>query len=362
MPEIATSTQTGFVLKSFVDLTNWKSMPIFDLDIETVGQCPCDGGDLEVIAELTSQTTDERIRLGCCSVCGFVTYIDRPSQAAVSEYYKSTWMGESPAEAIAKAEKQKAAAGDTSLLDSLGVPSDCWALEIGAGYGGNVALLKQAGHPVIATESCPVRAQAIREAFGIEVFGGDFEHSNFPGRFPLISCHHVLEHAHDPAEVIAKCATLQEPGDVLLFSMPDFDYEPSIAVLLFWPHLHTFTKHSLAQLLGQHGYGVFADIHKGDLCFAACKRDPAFISAGYPQLTPESAVDKLQRGCGLKLEPTVLTWQRDFDGAVHESPLHAYRKTKHNFPRRLAIEPITNYLSDAPIEIQFPGRVEMCFK
>ncbi len=356
----AIAMQTGFVLKSFIDLTNWKSAPIFRLPIETVDICPTDGEPLEVIAELASQTTDERIRLGCCPSCGLVTYLDRPTKRAVADYYRHTWMGETRQEVTRQANEERARQGETKFTSTRERP----ALDIGCGYGANIGFVREMGYRrIVGVEACAARAHAVRCAFGIEVYQGAFEDIHIPGTFELIQCHQVLEHTHDPLAFVKRCAALQVEGDRLLICTPDFEQEPAMNTLMFWPHLHSFSRASMARLIESCGYEVCDppwELRGNLISTAIRKNDPATYACEV--ISPQAAIDKLLRGLGLKPISGLMTWQRDCDGATLQTAPHVACCQDGGFPRRAEIEPISQHLSEAPLEIQFTGRVEMCFK
>lgn len=361
MPRIA---QHGFTIKRFVDLTNWRAVPIFDLEIESVPNCPIDGAELDLLAALVGRGGDEIIRIGHCPSCGLVTYIDRPTPAACERYYRDEWMGETAEEAYGKAASWRdQKPGNKKLAGFAAIPVDRQrpAIEIGIGYGSNVAALKELGYTDIrGLENCAVRAEATQRAHDIPVALSDFCEWQTDDRFALVNSHHVLEHVHDPDAFVARCAEIQGDGDWLVLSVPHFNSEPSVGVLLFWPHLQSFTPYSLAALVHKHGYAV--EQIGGALGIQARKNRERAWRPEHQRLTLEMAALKLAAGLGLMRSEMLLTWQRDFDGASWEPGLHAAWKEKTQFPRRMIVDEIDEYVTEAPIEIQFPGRVEMLFK
>ena len=352
------ASQHGFILKRFVDLTNWRSCAIFDLPLQRVTHCPIDGTELDCIASLVSQSSDERIDVGHCESCGLVTYMDTPTEAAVNSYYDSVWMGQTLEEVKADARQCLSRQADSEFFAALPIDHGQPVLEMGIGFGRLVPSMQAGGFTHIeGTEHCAVRAAAVREVFGITVHTGS---ENLTGPYGLVSNHHVIEHVLDPDAFIKRCASLQGDGGILMVSAPDFTNEPAVAALLFWPHVHTFSHGSLSRLLAKHGYGVLSAATEGGLLHIAQKGAPlAHIN---PVLSQAEAINKLLLGLGLTWTESVLTWQRDFDGAVISGTQHDTRRRSGEFPRQMAIAPVRDFLTDSPIEIQFPGRVEMCFK
>lgn len=366
----------GFLLKRWLALTNWHSVPIFDYAIEQQPTCPVDGAPLSVVAAITSQTTDEQIRIGCCPTCGLVGYMDRPSGEDVGAYYRNTWMGESEAEALAQAHRvkqyldqqadQEMFAARRKLVAELPIDKSRPVLEVGCGYGRTIHELRLAGYrKLVGIESCPARAKATMQVYDVPVRMGDFLdplvcRGDVP--YSLIASHHVLEHSVNPDAFIARCAELQSEGDYLVLSLPNFLFEPSMGVLFFWPHLWSFNLVALWRLLLEHGYLLVEPklSTDGDLYVLAQRHAGSGPPLG--ATTPRHVVAKLLLGLGLAPAGNTLVWQRDCEGANVCTERHAAVLQRSNFPRIAEIGPLENPKTDAPIEIQFEGRIELCQK
>ena len=348
----------GFKIRDFIDLTNWRPVYPFDYTIEAHLLCPIDGTEFATIAAIVSLSCDERIRVGCCPTCGLVGYIDRPSTADVQRYYAETWMGETLEQSLQKASAFAQNTWTTTLRKGR-------ALEIGCGYGGMVAKLIAEGYEVHATESCPVRAEAVRQVFGIPVT------EEMPDRpFDLITSSHVLEHVADFMGLLHACRSRQElatvsggfhRAGVLHASMPLFEREPSMGVLMFLPHLWSFGKESLCAALSASNYDAQASTNGMNLSVRAV---PVLGCTDVPERDyVGAAIAKLLRGLGLVREtPAVLTWQRDFDGATWASANYAAWEQQHGFPRKVLVEKADAYRTAAPIELQYEGRVQLFHK
>lgn len=363
-------TQYGFkiidmpeVQQGLSPASTWRRVNVFDFAIETHPNCPIDGTAFETIAALVSLTNGERLRVGCCPRCGLVGYIDRPSQADIDRYYAEIWMGETPNEAR-DLSWSIAIAGETSkqdidTLSSLPLDRDLPVLEIGCGYGRTIKALRESGFANIdATEHCPARAESVRQVFGINVT------ADMPRkRYGLIVSYHVLEHVVDPAGLIRACAERQEKGDIMWHTMPAFESEPSMGILLFLPHLWSFNYIALRQLQELNGgYLVYSDDRPSNNLSTIAKRSmsigPYFNGDGHLA----RAIEKLL--CGLSLIPqrSVLTWQRDSDGCAWKSLPYAAQAVANNFPRSIVVEPVNSFITDAPIEVQFQERVQAYIK
>ncbi len=352
--------QTGFRVLGFDDLTNWRPVYPFDYTIESHEDCPSCGTAFDTVAAIVSLTTAERIRVGCCPLCGLVGYIDRPSQADIDRYYAETWMGETVEQATEKAEaikRQQPAHRLVGILADQKLPS----LEIGCGYGGMVHSLQRHGFAVHATEQCPARAEAVRRTFGVQVT------PEIPDeRYGLIYSSHVLEHVADPAGLIKACAARQDEGSYLVLQMPAFHWEPSIGVLMFLPHLWSFRSRALRYVLWANGYQVVNESRADASDLFVIARRTTRTPDAFPEPEgdlPYATVRKLLSGLGMEWSgPTQLKWQRNFDGAVLTPERYANQERQAGFPRTMTIEPVQRFRTSAPIEIQYQGRVQLFHK
>lgn len=367
--------QHGFKVIEMSDLPanspqfSWRRVNVFDYTIETHPNCPIDGTPMETIAALVSLTLDEKIRCACCPRCGLVGYIDRPSQADIDRYYAETWMGETVERAIAISRHIDSSPPNENAIDvmmSLPIDNSLTVLEIGCGYGRTINELQYAGFENIdATEHCPARAEAVRQVFGVNVT------TDIPQkRYGLIISHHVIEHVADPVGLIMACAERQERQDWMIHSMPNFSGEPSMGVLFFLPHLWSFDRLSSFSMFAKYGYvckhdAISFETHLDrrtrfqvmQKCVQPNERDLWGVKSFV-----EDAIDKLLYGLGLTLQRSVLTWQKDSDGAAWKSMPYAQQAAANNFPRSIVVEPPSPFITDAPIEVQFPERVQMYVK
>jgi len=239
--------------------------------METAPECPADGTTMKTLCTLTGGTGDTRVRIGCCTECGHISYVDRPTKQWIDDYYRDVWdsaaartVGEGAVaerrkliRATAKKEKSPVRLAGLLPLDrSLPV------CEIGCGFGVSLRQLASKGFTrLVGVEASQHRADVARSD-GFDVLATPFEaletrHAlQRRGPFALIHTYHALEHTYHPDSVFAAAAELQEPGGYLIVSVPHQQGEPSMSVLLFLPHLHSFTSASLACLAGRYGYEI----------------------------------------------------------------------------------------------------------
>lgn len=260
----------GFRIDDYCDLQGWQVVDLAAVPLSEVPACPADGTPLKTLCTLTSGTGDTRVRIGCCPECGHITYVDRPTQEWIYRYYLETWDSATERatpegraatlEKLSRTEEREHAT--VRLARELPIDRSLPVCEIGCGFGVSLRQLARIGFVrLVGTEASRHRAEVARSG-GFDVLTTPFEaretrdalHARGP--FALILSFHVLEHTYHPDAVFAAASALQEPGGYLIVSVPNQEGEPSMGVLMFLPHLHSFTSASLARLAARYGYEV----------------------------------------------------------------------------------------------------------
>jgi len=266
------SRPLGFRIEHPLELQGWSVLEVdTDLPMEAAPECPADGATMKTLCTLTSGTGDTHVRIGCCTECGHISYVDRPTKQWIDDYYRDVWdsaaartTGEGAAAERHKLIRatDKKEKSPVRLADRLSIDRSLPICEIGCGFGVSLRQLASKGFTrLVGVEASRHRADVARSD-GFDVLTTPFEASETRsalqrrGPFALIFAYHSLEHTYHPDSVFAAAAELQEPGGYLIVSVPHQQGEPSMGVLLFLPHLHSFTSASLARLAGRHGYAI----------------------------------------------------------------------------------------------------------
>lgn len=289
---IMDSITWGFTIAEFRKLHNWKLLEVTN-DIPFVSniQCPSDGTTLATIATLTGNEGKQKIRVGCCCLCGYIGYIDRPHENWIKTFYADTWDRAKEKKVEDEVERWQARfkagfdrpVNAVNVVEKLGIHLDrsrpiC---EIGCGHGLTLRRFAEHGFSkVIGMESSLLRVEVARRAFGLNILSSPFEVSSAQNKlrrlapFGLIYSHHVLEHVYAPQEVIRLCSELQGEDDYMIISLPNMIGEFSLSTLLYLPHLHSFTKASLVALLARYHYQVvdYSFTTLREICLVARKR------------------------------------------------------------------------------------------
>jgi SAM-dependent methyltransferase len=97
-------------------------------------------------------------------------------------------------------------------------------LDIGSGFGENLAVYKEHGWNVVGIEFNQYASQRSRELFGVPVLNEPIETAKLPReQFDLITMWGVLEHLTDPIAVLTSILKHLTPGGSLVFMVPQFD-------------------------------------------------------------------------------------------------------------------------------------------
>jgi 2-polyprenyl-3-methyl-5-hydroxy-6-metoxy-1,4-benzoquinol methylase len=134
-------------------------------------------------------------------------------------------------------------------------------LEIGAGHGWYLKIMKNLGWDVTGVEWNPISARKASTLFDIEVFPGAVEEANFEDNsFDAITLRHVIEHVPDPIETLRECKRILKPGGKIHIATPNGASLASKWFRRHWRgltapwHLHLFSKRSIELALQDVGF------------------------------------------------------------------------------------------------------------
>lgn len=230
------------------------------------------------------------VRNLCCATCATVYITPRPSAAAMSEYYRSTYrkhygkvgyVAESGAaispgeagyeQALLSWHSQQA---DNALMLAAPEPGAS-VLEIGCRHGKTLALMRERrGIVPFGVEPGQNEAEEARRD-GIDCFAGSLEeYAAGARRFDLIQCFHVLEHVHEPLAALLELRRLLRPGGRLLLEVPNLYVPYGLLEENFFQNVHlvSYSPSTLPALLRRAGFEVTRVIDAGTLFVLAAPR------------------------------------------------------------------------------------------
>jgi SAM-dependent methyltransferase len=200
-----------------------------------------------------------------CAGCGSGFVEPRPDLAFLADFYAENGHGgEAPdAQRILAAE----AAYPNSTLDAAWIVAAAHDatgggrfLDIGSGYGFYSREATRAGFDVTALDVAAHDRAVAATIAGIQPIPLLFEDYDAPpGSYDVVLMSHVLEHAQDPEQWLARGARLLRRGGVMAIALPNFgsltrrilqERDPYICPPV---HLNYFTRAGLLALAGRSG-------------------------------------------------------------------------------------------------------------
>ena len=224
--------------------------------VPTLRPCPiCGSEDHAAIVERPRRVVVCR---GCALVFNNPVLSDEDKRAQ-GEGVRAVHRSRS-AEQSLEAAHRKSLARARRILDLLDpyLAKGAEALEIGAGDGAVLSLLKDRGVRASGFEMDEGAAKYITERWGTPVLVGDFDRHDFAGaRFDVIVMAHLIEHLFDPVASLRKVATLLRPGGTLLVETPNI-LRPKVSPRRVYSLAHNFhfSPRSLCLALEKAGFEV----------------------------------------------------------------------------------------------------------
>jgi SAM-dependent methyltransferase len=221
------------------------------------------------------------VRNLCCDTCALIYVTPRPTPHAMARYYRGAYREHYKTVARFRDDQTRIEAGSLESQQAAQRKFEGQAqivrhvtklapgarvLEIGCQRGETLSWLKaELGIAAHGIEPSEKEAEQARAA-GVDCFAGPIEAYD-PGelRFDLVQMFHVLEHLHEPLEVLITIRSWLAPGGSLLIEVPNACYPYGLLEENFFQnvHLFSFSARTLSALLVRAGFEVLqvADIH-----------------------------------------------------------------------------------------------------
>jgi 2-polyprenyl-3-methyl-5-hydroxy-6-metoxy-1,4-benzoquinol methylase len=130
-------------------------------------------------------------------------------------------------------------------------------LEVGCGYGGKLNMFRRLGYETYGVEASRLRADECRRQ-GLNVFDCPVTHLGPVrqyGPYDFVYSIHVLEHIGDVSDHLAQLSGLLREGGMLYIQVPNLWLGETLFMQSHAAiHCHTFSSHSLTQLMHKHGF------------------------------------------------------------------------------------------------------------
>lgn len=218
----------------------------------------------------------DRFRVVRCAQCGLAWVSPRPRIEHIGRYYPETYNW------------KPVAAGADSLVRRLErwyrfhllrfetrqllrhtdlKPGDA-VLDVGCGSGDRLLAMRQAGLTPAGVDFTAA-ADYARETLQMDVRRGTLGEARFEdGRFRAVTLYNVMEHLHDPRDVLAEARRVLAPGGWLVIQVPN---SGSVQARLFGPRwaavdvprdLYYWRPALLARLLDREGFDTAEVVHR----------------------------------------------------------------------------------------------------
>jgi len=203
-----------------------------------------------------------------CRHCGLLRTSPRPTPAAIQHYYPTAYGPYASSSISAPGALARPAQRPRSLAARLLTPrtnvipplQPGRLLEIGCGAGAFLHRMAQEGWEVEGLELSPEAGEEAR-SLGFPVFIGSLADAPDPVRpYDLIAGWMVLEHLHDPLQMLRKLWRWSAPGGWITLSVPDAGalefklFQDAWYALDVPRHLFHFTPRTAARVLRQSGW------------------------------------------------------------------------------------------------------------
>lgn len=227
--------------------------------LEMVSSCPyCSSREKSLLHENVQDWSfgcaAGRWRYWRCSVCRSLYLSPRPTAGTISDAY-GRYYTHAPAlhESFLNGIKQRvkneywSLLFNTSIAPRLGMPGwmapffrlikpwiteafglrqlvelpKGFLIDVGCGNGTTLKLARQLGWETLGIE-LDTSAVSVAQAQGLNVIQGSYQElAHYEGQADCIVCAHVMEHVHDPMQLLRLLAKALKPEGVLLLSVPN---------------------------------------------------------------------------------------------------------------------------------------------
>jgi 2-polyprenyl-3-methyl-5-hydroxy-6-metoxy-1,4-benzoquinol methylase len=206
----------------------------------------------------------ETYRLVRCGQCGLGYLNPRPTPGTISYYYPADYQPYQPKEGEKKARRWSWSrilhrADPHSFLP---VKPPGLLLDFGCGSGAYLQRMRELGWEVIGIDVSAHAVEATKQR-GIGAYQGALPHPAVPpGSVDVVNFGAVLEHVHDPHQLMAAAKETVRPGGLVVFSVPNLaSWGARVFGPAWWPlelprHLLHFTPHTLSRLVKHHGLEI----------------------------------------------------------------------------------------------------------
>lgn len=201
-------------------------MPTAEINWETV-PCPLCGSADDRDFLRTTGDDGRDYRLGRCGRCGMVYTNPRPDEASIARFYPEDYSPYQPPRRVRggflrSLRERLGLRGPKTPCDRIPVRPGGVLMDYGCGSGWFAAQMREKGWRALGMDFSSHAAAAARKNFGLDVIHGTLPSPHVPpGSLDVITLRAVLEHVHDPRQLLAAAFDALRPGGWVYISVPN---------------------------------------------------------------------------------------------------------------------------------------------
>ena len=238
--------------------------------VQTIATVPCELCENQNVEIVATQDRDASpLQVVLCPQCGLVWNDPRPSAEALAAYYREEYRQDYKGTLEPKPRHTLRAARVAvercrQLRDNL--PRGEAVLDLGAGGGEVVYVLRQLGFPASGIEPNAGYARFARERLQVPVTSGSWQEASIePDSLSAVTLFHVMEHLDSPLQAMRLIRGWLRTGGLLWIEVPNVEAVCQAPSHRFHrAHLYNFNDATLGALGRQAGFEVVRTFTSAD--------------------------------------------------------------------------------------------------
>ena len=260
----------------------------FTASIATVPCELCGGRNVEIVG--TRDRDASPLQVVMCSRCGLVWNDPRPSAEALAAYYRDEYRQDYKGTLEPKPRHTLRAvrvAIERCSQMKRDLPQEQPILDLGAGGGEVVYVLRQLGYEASGIEPNEGYARFARERLQVPVASGRWQEATIPpDSLGAVTLFHVMEHLDQPVDAARWVRKRLRPGGLFWIEVPNVEAVCQAPSHRFHrAHLYNFNPETLAELGRRAGFEVvrtFTSADGGNVTAVLKKADPSRETGALP--------------------------------------------------------------------------------
>lgn len=230
-------------------------------------QCPlCHSTDIHSVFNVKDYTVSkEFFEVWHCNQCSFRFTQNIPDIEDIGKYYQSaTYVSHSDTQEgvinkLYHIVRNYTLQSKRKLIEQVSRKNKGSLLDIGAGTGAFVNMMKLAGWEITGLEPDATARQNALNKYGVQLQLPSTLYELPENNFDAITMWHVLEHVHDLHGYIECCKSILKNDGRLIVAVPNYTSKDAAIYREYWAaydvprHLYHFSPGSMQQLMQAHG-------------------------------------------------------------------------------------------------------------